>query len=239
MEEKAFSSRERVQGVLASISEAAARARRDPSEVALMAVVKTRTPEEIAGIAEAGVTVFGENRVQEGEAHLRALEPSFREGHRIHFIGRLQANKARKALAAFDSIDGLDGDALALRLSTLAGQMGVTRDVMVEVNLGEESQKGGVSPEEAPAFARRVAGLPHLRLTGLMGVPPLVEDPEASRPYFRSLAKIFRDVRAILPDPDPFTNLSMGMSHDFHVAVEEGATLVRVGTALFGPRRAP
>ncbi len=204
-----------------------------------MAVVKTRTPQEVVGGSREGLMVLGENKVQEGLAHIEAIPPEVRGSLRLHFIGRLQANKARKALLAFDSIDSVDGEALARRLSRIAGEEGLERDVMIEVNLGLEDQKGGVPPGETLDLAKLIEDLPHLRLTGLMGIPPYSDDPEASRPYFRTLSEIFQRVRAGLSTKDAFKYLSMGMSHDFMVAIEEGATMIRIGTALFGPRRSP
>lgn len=228
---------ENVRRVRTALAEASNRAGRNPESVALMAVVKTRTAEEIEAVAEAGVTILGENRVQEGLAHLQALSPGVRRKCQIHFIGRLQANKARRALQAFDSLDSVDSEELARRLSRIAVEEGAEGRVLIEVNLGEESQKGGVDPDGAAALASLVETLPGLRLSGLMGIPPLDEDPEASRPHFKHLAGLFERVRQDHPRPEEFCTLSMGMSHDFAVAVEEGATLVRVGTALFGPRR--
>ena len=239
MEELATLVRTRVQALHSRMAEAARRSGRDPGAVALMAAVKTRSSEEVAATVQAGVGLIGENRVQEGLAHLQGLGPRHRDRVRLHFIGRLQANKARKALVSFDSIDSVDTPGLARRLSRLAEEEGVVREVMLEVNLGEESQKGGVPPAEAEDLARLVLGLPGLRLTGLMGIPPLSEDPEASRLHFRELARRFSEIRRIHPDPGQFQYLSMGMSHDFEVAVQEGATLVRVGSALYGPRRSP
>lgn len=203
-----------------------------------MAAVKGRTHEDIEAAARAGVTCFGENRVQEGEHHARALGSAFFKTHRFHFIGRLQANKARRALRLFGSLDSLDSEELARRLSRIAGEENIHREVMLEVNLGEESQKGGIPLREAPALARVVLSLPYLTLTGLLGVPPLDPDPNASRPHFRRLRCLFDEIGALHPRREVFRWLSMGMSHDFEVAVEEGATLVRLGTALFGPREA-
>jgi PLP dependent protein len=237
MEELETLVRTRVEEIRTRIAAAARRSGRDPSRVALMAAVKTRAPEEVAATILAGVPSIGENRVQEGLAHLQALDAGLRGRCRLHFIGRLQANKARKALQAFDSLDSVDDPDLARRLARIAEEERLSRDVMIEVNLGEESQKGGVPPEEVEGFARDVFGLPGLRLTGLMGVPPFEGEPEASRPHFKTLAALFSKVRESCPDPAVFAQVSMGMSHDFEVAVEEGATLVRLGTALYGPRR--
>ena len=204
-----------------------------------MAAVKTRPPSEIQALASEGVVLIGENRVQEGVEHLEALPPEVRRDLEVHFIGRLQANKARKALLAFRAIDSLDSLSLALRLSRIASEEGLERDVMIEVNLGEESQKGGVAAGELLPLARAVESLPGLKLSGLMGVPPYGENAEASRPFFRRLRELFDEVRRAIPEAGGFGQLSMGMSHDFAVAVEEGATMVRIGTALFGPRRVP
>ncbi len=218
------------------IAQAAARAGRSPWDVHLMAAVKTRSAEEIAAVVREGVTFLGENRVQEGEEHLEALEPALRSRCRVHFIGRLQANKVRKAVRAFDSVDSLDSADLARRLDRIAGEEGLCREVMIEVNFGEE-QKGGVPALMALPLVREAFALPNLSLVGLMGVPPLEEEAEASRPHYRALKRLFEEIRAVHPSPAVFRFLSMGMSHDYTVAVEEGATLVRVGTALFGPRR--
>jgi hypothetical protein len=228
----------RVGEVAAALEAAARRAGRAPGEIVLMAAVKGRTAEEIEAAARAGVSCFGENRVQEGEGHARALGPDFFRSRRFHFIGRLQANKARRALRLFHSLDSVDSEDLALRLSRIAAEENLQREVMLEVNLGEESQKGGVAPEGAVTLARRVLSLPNLRLTGLLGVPPFDHDPEASRPHFRRLRSLFEEIADLSPQREVFRWLSMGMSHDFEVAVEEGATLVRLGTALFGPREA-
>lgn len=227
---------ERVGDAKAALEAAARRAGRAPGEVVLMAAVKGRTAAQVEAAARAGVRCFGENRVQEGEDHARALGPDFFRSRRFHFIGRLQANKARRALRLFHSLDSVDSEDLALRLSRIAGEERLQREVMLEVNLGEESQKGGVAPGQAVSLARLVLSLPNLCLTGLLGVPPYDPDPEASRPHFRRLRSLFEEIRGLHPQREAFRWLSMGMSHDFEVAVEEGATLVRLGTSLFGPR---
>ncbi len=228
--------KEKVGMVFAKIAAAAAGSGREPSSVQLMAAVKTRSPDEISAVLAAGVTLLGENRVQEGLSHLEALRERELRTFRVHFIGRLQSNKAGKALSAFDSIDSVENFHLASRLSRIAVDAGRVREVMMEVNLGGEEQKGGVSVDDATSLAERLFGLPGLFLTGLMGIPPHPKDAEASRPHFRRLAGLFKAIGEKHPEPVLFRNLSMGMSNDFEVAVEEGATIVRVGTALFGPR---
>lgn len=227
---------QRLREVRERIAVAERRAGREPGSVHLMAAVKTRTPEEIAAVVAAGVTFLGENRVQEGEEHLAALPADLRARCRAHFIGQLQGNKVRKALLAFDSLDSVDSEELADRIDRIAGEEERRAEVMLEVNVGEEAQKGGAPPEQALALARSVFARPRLTLTGLMAVPPLEENPEASRPHFRAMARLFQYLRSEHPRPELFRHLSMGMSHDYEIAVEEGATLVRVGSALFGPR---
>jgi PLP dependent protein len=225
-----------VEEVRRRIEQAAIRAGRAPDSVTLMAAVKTRTPEEIREVLSAGVLHLGENRVQEGEEHQAGLPADLKPTYRYHFIGRLQANKARKALLLFDSIDGVDSLDLARRLQRIAEEERISREVMVEVNLGQEPQKGGVAPEDAEALAEFVRTCPNLHLTGLMGVPPLENEPEESRPFFQKLRLLFATLERRFKDPS-FRYCSMGMTQDLEVAIEEGSTLVRVGTALFGERR--
>ncbi len=227
----------KVSEVRRRMAAAAGRSGRGADDIALMAAVKSRTPQEVRAVLSAGLTLLGENRIQEGLAHLEALGPAVRPVFQIHFIGRLQANKARRAVQAFDSVDSVDSLRLAEILSRLATEDHLRRSVLLEVNLGGEGQKGGVAPEGAHALAEAVHRLPGLRLTGLMGVCPFDEAPEASRPFYRILSNLFKRIRLDHPEPEACRWLSMGMSHDFEVAVEEGATLVRVGQALFGPRR--
>jgi len=227
----------KVNEVRRRMAAAAGRAGRAPEDIALMAAVKSRTPEEIRAVLSAGLTLLGENRLQEGLAHLEALGPGVRPTFQAHFIGRLQTNKARRAVQAFDSLDSVDSLRLAEVLSRLATECQVRLPILLEVNLGEESQKGGVAPEETEALADAVHRFPGLQLSGLMGVCPYDEEPQASRPFYRTLARLFEHIRRNHPEPEACRWLSMGMSHDFEVAVEEGATLVRVGQALFGPRR--
>ncbi len=226
---------ESLQRVRETIAGACARRGRRPDAVRVLAATKTVPPARILEAAALGVRLFGENRVQEREHKrpaLAALEPPAAEWH---LLGPLQSNKAARALAAFDCIESLDSLALAERLSRLA-----TRPlaVLLEVNLAAEPQKSGVAPADAPALAEQLAALPRLALCGLMAVPPVCPEPEASRRYFAALAELGERLRALVRPAPGRWEISMGMSHDYAIAVEEGATLVRLGTALFGARPA-
>ena len=214
--------RERIAAVEARIREAAARARRDPSEITLVAVTKIFPADAVRAAWQLGLRVFGENYVQEFEEKRPSLLDL--EGARFHLIGHLQSNKARKAAELFDAVQTVDSAKLARRLD----EAGKPLDVMLEVKLSPEQAKSGAAPEELPALIDAVAACRNLRLLGLMTMPPWSDDPELSRPYFRSLRELA--LRHGLRE------LSMGMSHDLEAAIEEGATLVRVGTALFGRR---
>ncbi len=219
--------------ILASIAAAAARAGRRPDEITLMAVGKTQSAFTVALAARAGITRFGENRVQEGAAKIEALRAEFPDLE-WRLIGPLQTNKARTALQWFRAIETLDRERLAARLEALQAEKGGTLPVLVEINVGREESKAGAPPEDAGRLCEAALACPHLEVRGLMAVPPYDPDPEKSRPFFRQL-RALRD-RLAARFGRPFPELSMGMSHDFAVAVEEGSTEVRVGTALFGPR---
>jgi PLP dependent protein len=221
------------------IALAAKRASRDPDDIALMAVTKTFPPAPIIEAYAAGHRLFGENRVQEfvekigGLAELRDAE--------YHMIGHLQSNKAVKAAEIFHAINSLDSAKLAQRLDAAAEKLGKTLDVLIEINLGDEEAKSGVAPDltELESILLGAPDWKHLRIRGLMTVPPFTEDPEGARPYFRQLRDL-RDRLAARNFPAvTFDVLSMGMSHDFEVAIEEGSTCVRLGTAIFGTRTTP
>ncbi len=219
--------------ILASIAAAAARAGRRPDEVTLMAVTKTQSAGTVELAARAGITRFGENRVQEGAAKVEALAGEF-PGLEWRLIGPLQTNKAKTALQWFGVIETLDRERLAARLEALLTETGGRLPVLLEINVGREESKSGALPEEAPRLCEAALASPHLEVRGLMAVPPYDPDPAKSRPFFREL----RALRDALADRfgHPLPELSMGMSHDFAVAVEEGSTEVRIGTALFGAR---
>jgi PLP dependent protein len=209
------------------IASAANRAGRDASAVRLVAVSKTHSPEIVREAIIAGQTVFGENKVQEAEDKIADVG---RGAAQWHLIGHLQSNKARKAVQLFDVIQTVDSVELAERLERICEEEG--RDslsVLAQVDLAGEETKSGVPEADLPKLAAYLNGCKHLKFDGLMVLPPYSDDPEAARPYFRRLREL-RD--QLLPGGE----LSMGMSHDFEVAIEEGATIVRVGTAIFGQR---
>lgn len=221
--------------ILESIAGAASQAGRRPEEIALMAVTKGHGPETVANAARAGMALFGENRVQEGSAKIAALAGQF-PTLEWRLIGPLQSNKAKSALQCFTAVESLDRERLAARLEQLLVGEGRVLPVLIEVNVGGESSKSGVPADKAPRLFEATLACPHLEVRGLMTVPPYDDDPEKARPHFRRLREIRDSLSAQFRRP--FPELSMGMSHDFAVAVEEGATEVRVGTALFGPREA-
>jgi PLP dependent protein len=215
------------------IASAAARARRKAEEITLIAVSKTHPASAIREAYEAGVRHFGENRVQEWEGKRAGTEGL---AATWHLIGHLQSNKTARAARLFHSVDSVDDFAIAQRLDRARAEAGITGRlrVLIEVRVAPEESKSGVEISELAALAERCAELPRLQLVGLMCIPPLPEEAEQVRPYFRGLRELRDELTKKLGVDLPV--LSMGMSHDFEVAIEEGATEVRVGTALFGAR---
>ena len=215
---------------------AALRAGRQPGEVALMAVSKTMPADRIREAFEAGQRLFGENRVQEFQSKHAELSAEAIERAQFHLIGHLQSNKAVKAAELFQAVDSVDSLRLAERLDAAAAKLGKTLRILIEVNIGGEPAKSGVEPGsvELVRILEAAPRLPRLEIRGLMTVPPFTEDPEAARPHFRRLREL-RD-RLTTQTKLGLPELSMGMSHDFEVAIEEGSTCVRVGTAIFGAR---
>jgi hypothetical protein len=214
------------------IAEAALRSGRDPSEIRLMAVTKTVDDARILEAIEAGVNIIGENYVQEAKRKIATMDVDVQ----WHMIGHLQSNKAKYAVRLFDMIHSVDRLSLAVELDKRSAKVGRVTDVLVEVNVSGEESKSGIGAEEAPALARDIASLEHLSIRGLMTMPPWFDDPEDARPYFVALREL-RDRLAAEEIPGvEMRELSMGMSGDYRVAVEEGATIVRIGTAIFGPR---
>jgi hypothetical protein len=225
---------DRVAAVRDRIARAAARARRRPEEVTLVAVSKTHAADVVREAFVAGVRDFGENKVQEAEPKIAALSALRGEGLRWHLVGHLQANKARLAVSLFDRIHSLDGLRLGGRIEKAAEEQAKNYPVLVQVKLGEEDTKAGLDERHLFPALESLRGSKRLRIEGLMTLPPFDQDPERVRPFFRRLREL-RD-KAAAAGLLLGSELSMGMSHDFEVAVEEGATMVRVGTALFGAR---
>ena len=218
--------------VMEGIADAAARSGRDPQQVKLLAATKTQPAPAVRAAIEAGVRLVGENYVQEAQAKKEAVGGMAE----WHLIGHLQRNKARAALGLFSVIQSLDNLRLARILDREAQEQNCDVDVLMEVNLAGERSKTGVAEEGLVPLLREVSGLSRIRVKGLMIVPPFAEDPEASRPYFRKLRELRDSLNELGLPNAALEELSMGMTHDYRVAVAEGSTLVRVGTALFGPR---
>jgi pyridoxal phosphate enzyme (YggS family) len=227
---------DRVAAVRERIARAAARAGRRPDEIALVAVSKTFPADDVRAAFAAGVREFGENRVQEAEAKIAAAADLRAHGLRWHLVGHLQSNKARKAAALFDRIHSVDDLELGRRLSRIGDELGQVVRVFIEVDLAGEKTKQGLAEAQLLPTLTAWRGLPSLGVDGLMVLPPFEEDAERSRPYFRRLREL-RD-EALAAGVLQGRGLSMGMSHDFEIAIEEGATLVRVGSAIFGERAA-
>ncbi|MGA1193329.1 MAG: YggS family pyridoxal phosphate-dependent enzyme [Kiritimatiellia bacterium] len=224
---------ERVAEVQGRLSRAIEKAGRDPAEVALMAVSKNHGPDAVREAAAAGLTLFGENRVQEAAAKIPESP-----GHlRWHLIGHLQRNKVRFAVELFEAIHSVDTLKLAETIQRHCEEAGRRMQILLEVNVSGEAVKFGFKPDEVPEVLRRSAEWNRLEITGLMTMPPFTEDPEGARPHFRKL----RELRDRWQDETgvPLPVLSMGMTHDMEVAVEEGSNVVRIGTAIFGARPKP
>jgi len=203
-----------------------------PDGVTLVAAAKTRTPDEIREAVEAGVRVVGENYVQEAESAIEAIGRSVA----WHFIGHLQRNKASTAVGLFDMIETVDSVRLAEAIDRACVRLERTMSVLIEVNSGREPQKAGVLPEDVEALARELVSFDRLRLRGLMTMGPAVGDPDEARPGFRATKHLFDTLaRARVPGAE-MAVLSMGMSNSYRVAIEEGATMVRIGTGIFGAR---
>jgi len=231
----------RFANVKARLAAAAEKCGRNPEEVTLIAISKTHPASVIKELIGLGATDLGENRVQEAETKIPEVgqDEAAEARPRWHLVGHLQANKARRALSLFDVIHSLDSIDLAQRLDRLCAELGrASLPLLIQVDLGHEETKSGVDEKELPQLAETVQQLERLELVGLMTLPPFFEDPKQARPYFRKL----RELRDELARQGAFGErggeLSMGMTHDFAVAIEEGATMVRIGTAIFGERHA-
>jgi len=203
-----------------------------PSGVLLVGAAKTRTPEEILEAADGGLTIVGENYVQEAEKAYSLV------GDRVkwHMIGHLQSNKAKKAVKIFDMIETVDTMKLAMAIDKACRNINKVMPVLIEINSGEEPQKAGVMPQDAVSLLKEMSQLPHIQVKGLMTMGPFTGDPEDARPYFQKTKEIFERVKGLALPGAEMTYLSMGMSNSYGVALEEGANMVRIGTKIFGER---
>ncbi len=225
--------RQNLKRIIDEIGRACLDVGRDPSEVTLIAVTKTFGTGHVRAAIDAGATDIGENYVQEARTK---IEEVGRDRARWHFIGGLQANKAKYVVRLFDLIHSVDSEGLAVEIARRAEQQNRVMDILVQVDISREEQKSGVMEENLVALLEKIAPLKGLRIRGLMGMPPFGREPEASRPYFRRMKELLGEVNARKIPGAKLTELSMGMSDDFAIAVQEGATMVRVGTAIFGHR---
>ena len=229
-----MSIQEHVNQVKANIAAAAQAAGRAPDESPRCAAPTVQTDDTIRAAIAAGITVCGENRVQELTAHLAA--DAYR-GAQVHFIGHLQTNKVKQVVGKVDLIHSVDSERLLRAIDAQAAKQDLVQDILLEVNIAGEESKGGCTPEEARQLAQLTRELEHVRLRGLMAIPPISPEPGANRPFFAAMRQLFVDIKANMGDNQCNMDcLSMGMSGDYPDAIAEGATLVRVGTALFGPR---
>jgi pyridoxal phosphate enzyme (YggS family) len=226
--------RERFEDVRARVDTAARRASRASGEVTLIAISKTHPATLLRAGLDAGITEFGENRVQEAEGKIKELG---RSAARWHLVGHLQSNKAARAVQLFDCIHSLDSADLARRLDRMClAEARAELDVLIQIDLGGEATKTGIDSRELPELLQALQNCPRLRLIGLMTLPPYFENPDCARPYFKTLRGLRDQLQLQGHFGDRRGELSMGMSHDFEIAIEEGATMVRVGTAIFGER---
>jgi pyridoxal phosphate enzyme (YggS family) len=230
---------ENIAAIQARIAKAAHRAGRRPADIALMAVSKTHPPEKIREAYAAGLRLFGENKVQEFAGKFAALKDL--PDARFHMIGHLQSNKAAKAAELFSAIDSVDSLRLAEKLNAASATENKHLAILIEINIAGEAAKSGIAPDspELQALLQAAPRFEHLSFRGLMTVPPIADDPESARPFFERLRALREQIAAQHLPSIGLDELSMGMSHDFEVAIEEGSTCVRVGTAIFGEREKP
>ena len=225
---------ENIQKVKENIAAAAREVGRDPAEITLVAATKVQSDETIRAAITAGVTICGENRVQEMTAHLDAAAYA---GAEVHFIGHLQTNKVKQVVGKVALIHSVDSERLLRAIDAQADKLGIVQDILLEVNIAREASKGGIPPEDLPALAELALSSPCVRLRGLMAIPPVSAVSGSNRKYFSQMRNLFVDITGEMSDNQYIMDcLSMGMSADYEDAIAEGATLVRVGTALFGPR---
>ncbi|NIS74370.1 MAG: YggS family pyridoxal phosphate-dependent enzyme [Deltaproteobacteria bacterium] len=219
--------------VLERIDAAAAKAGRNKEDISIVAVSKTHTVDKIIEAAEAGIDTFGENYVKEAQMKIAAIDQQLK----WHLVGHLQMNKAKKAVKLFDVIETVDSIRVAQEISTRALSVGKKLKVLVQVNIAEESSKWGVLRNDLIPLLNEIALLPGIEISGLMTIPPYTEDLEEARKYFAAMRELRDTINAMNIEGISLIDLSMGMSHDYDVAIVEGATIIRVGTAIFGSRR--
>jgi pyridoxal phosphate enzyme (YggS family) len=225
---------ERIKNVHRKIVTAAQRSGRRAEEITLIAISKTHPTETLRAALEIGITHLGENRIQEAEEKIVTLG---RKAARWHLVGHLQSNKVRRAVTLFDYLHSLDSVELARRLERLCVEEGREEfSVLVQIKLGGEESKTGIDPRELPDLLEEIKSCKRLRLIGLMTLPPYFENPDCARPFFQTLRELRDELKLKGHFGELAGELSMGMSHDFEIAIEEGATMVRVGTAIFGER---
>ncbi len=212
------------------IKKAALRANRNPEEIKLVAVTKTATTEQIEEAINAGVKIIGENRVQDAKEKYQILTADIE----WHLIGHLQTNKAKYAVEIFNCIHSVDSIKLAQEIDKRSKQFGKIMDVLVEVNVSGEETKYGIKPEEVEPFLKEISGFPRIRVIGLMTIAPIMEDKEEVRPYFRKFRELSKEIKSKHMENVKIDYLSMGMTEDFEIAIEEGANMVRIGRGIFG-----
>lgn len=219
--------------IKSKIAEAASKSGRSPEMVYLVAVTKTVPPERIQEAVNLGLNLLGENRVQEARAKIDSISGDVN----WHLIGHLQKNKVKYAIKLFSMIQSLDSIDLAQEIDKRAGQNLKVMDVLIQINIGKEETKSGINVEDALEFTKRVAEFKNLRIKGLMAIAPFKENPEDVRPYFQKMKEIFENIKLQNLENVDMQFLSMGMTHDFTVAIEEGSNMVRIGTGIFGSRK--
>ena len=225
--------KDRIAHIETKVQEAALRVGRNPEEIRLVAVSKTKPVEMVAEAFEAGQRIFGENYIQEAVEKIQRLEE---KDIQWHFIGHLQSKKSKYAAGNFELIHSVDSLKLATELNKQAAKKGVLQNILIQVNTSGEESKSGTTEVEVVQMIREIAELKHVAIKGLMTMPAFFDDPEGARPFFKQLRQIKERIETLVIPNVEMKELSMGMTGDFEVAIEEGATLVRVGTAIFGPR---